>query len=67
MDKEGQINRAELFMLLRVAIEDERWQSAMRAIRDSIRIIGSKTYIRFHQRATSDSAWRPITIDLAAV
>ncbi|WP_323181334.1 DUF3164 family protein [Kaistia algarum] len=66
VDKEGQINRAEIFMLLRVAIEDERWQSAMRAVRDSIRIIGSKTYIRFHERESVDSAWRPITIDLAA-
>lgn len=66
VDKEGQINRAELFMLLRVEIEDARWQSAMRAIRDSIRIIGSKTYIRFHERPTGDGQWRPITIDLAA-
>ncbi|WP_336801534.1 DUF3164 family protein [Kaistia sp. MMO-174] len=66
VDKEGQINRSELFMLLRVAIEDERWQAAMQAIRDSIRIIGSKTYIRFHERAGAEGGWRPITIDLAA-
>ncbi|WP_336800631.1 DUF3164 family protein [Kaistia sp. MMO-174] len=66
VDKEGQINRAELFMLLRVSIEDERWQNAMQAIRDSIRIIGSKTYVRFHERDSADGAWRAITIDLAA-
>lgn len=66
IDKEGQINRSELFMLLRVAIEDERWQSAMQAIRDSIRVIGSKTYVRFHERDTATGAWRAITIDLAA-
>ncbi len=66
VDKEGLVNRAELFMLLRVHIEDERWQNAMAAIRDSIRVIGSKTYIRFHERADADGAWRPITIDLAA-
>ncbi|HWJ72381.1 MAG TPA: DUF3164 family protein [Kaistia sp.] len=65
VDKEGQINRSELFMLLRVGIEDERWQNAMQAIRDSIRVIGSKVYVNFHERETGSAAWRPITIDLA--
>ncbi len=67
VDKEGKINRAELFMLLRVAIDDARWQAAMNAIRDSIRVIGSKTYIRFYQRPGPDAPWRAVTIDLAAV
>ncbi|MCX5497296.1 DUF3164 family protein [Kaistia dalseonensis] len=66
VDKEGQINRAELFMLLRVEIDDERWKNAMAAVRDSIRVIGSKTYIRFHERDTANGPWRSITIDLAA-
>lgn len=66
VDKEGQINRAELFMLLRVEIDDERWRNAMAAVRDSIRVIGSKTYIRFHERDSADGAWSPITIDLAS-
>jgi len=66
VDREGKINRAEIFMLLRAQIEDPRWQAAMDAVRDSIRIIGSKTYIRFYERDAADGAWRPITIDLAA-
>lgn len=66
VDKEGQINRAELFMLLRVEIDDERWRNAMAAVRDSIRVIGSKTYIRFHERDSADGSWSPITIDLAS-
>ncbi|MCC7097303.1 MAG: DUF3164 family protein [Thermomonas sp.] len=66
VDKTGQINRAELFMLLRVEIDDQRWQQAMAAIRDSIRIIGSKTYVRFYERDAADAKWRAITIDLAA-
>lgn len=66
VDKEGRINRAELFMLLRSDVADERWQSAMRAIRDSIRVIGSKTYIRFYSRPSPTAAWSSITIDLAA-
>jgi len=64
-DKEGQINRAELFMLLRLEIEDERWQRAMEAIRNSIRITGSKEYIRFYRRASINDQFQAITIDLA--
>lgn len=63
--KEGQINRAELFSLLRLDITDERWVEAMRAIRESIRIIGSKKYVRFYERATADAQWRAVSIDLA--
>ncbi len=66
VDKEGKINRAELFMLLRVEIADERWVRAMDAIRDSIRVIGSRTYVRFYQRPAPDAAWSAVTIDLAA-
>ena len=65
VDKEGVVNRAELFMLLRVAIEDARWQRAMDAIRDSIRVIGSKTYFRFYERPAPDAPWQAISIDLA--
>lgn len=64
-DKEGQINRSEVFMLLRLEIEDERWQEAMRAIREAIRVIGAKTYMRFWMRDAFDAPWRTITIDLA--
>lgn len=64
-DKAGQINRSEIFMLLRLEIEDKRWQEAMRAIRDAMRVVGSKTYIRCYQRDSHDGAWRAVTIDLA--
>ncbi len=65
VDKEGQINRAELFMLLRVEILDDRWVRAMTAIRDSIRVIGSRTYVRFYDRPAPDAAWRAVTTDVA--
>lgn len=64
-DKEGKINRSEIFMLLRLDIEDERWQRAMAAIRDAMRVVGSKIYVRCHQRDRIDAEWRPVTIDLA--
>lgn len=64
-DKEGQVNRSEIFMLLRLDIEDGRWQEAMRAIRDAMRVTGSKEYVRFYRRASIKDAWKPVTIDLA--
>jgi hypothetical protein len=64
-DKEGQVNRSEIFMLLRLAIEDTRWQEAMRAIRDAMHVTGSKEYIRFYRRSKVADGWHAITIDLA--
>ena len=66
-DKEGLVNRSELFSLLRLEIADPRWQLAMKAIRDSIRVNGTKEYVRFYQRPHANAAWSPVTIDLAAV
>jgi len=50
---------------LRVEIADERWQRAMDAVRDSIRILGSKAYLRFQERPSPEAPWLTITIDLA--
>jgi len=66
VDKEGRVNRAEIFMLLRVSIEDPRWVRAMDAVRESIRVVGSKSYVRFYRRADPAAAWQPISIDLAS-
>lgn len=65
VDKEGRVNRAELFMLMRTEIEDARWQQAMTAIRESMRVIGSKQYIRFYERPTSTAPWQIIAVDIA--
>lgn len=64
-DKPGQINRNEIFGLLRLEIEDERWKSAMQAVREAMKVTGSKTYVRFYQRPNCEAAWEPVTIDLA--
>jgi hypothetical protein len=64
-DKEGQINRSEIFMLLRLEIEDPRWLRAMKAIRDAMRVVGSKTYVRCYRRESFDGPWAAVSIDLA--
>ncbi|QOL80431.1 DUF3164 family protein [Pseudooceanicola spongiae] len=64
-DKEGQINRTNIFLLLRTESEDTRWTRAQEAIRDAIHVIGSKSYLRFSHRDAQDAAWQALTIDLA--
>jgi hypothetical protein len=64
-DKEGQVSRADVFMLLRLEITDARWQRAMDAIRNAIRVTGSKEYVRFYKRASIEDGWDAITIDMA--
>jgi hypothetical protein len=66
IDKEGRINRGELLGLRRLNITDERWVRAMQAISDSIRVIGSKRYVRIYRRDRPDADWRPVVIDVAA-
>ena len=64
-EKEGQVNRALLFVLLRLDVDEPRWKRAMEAIRAAIRIVGSKTYYRIQRRPTHDAPWETVTIDLA--
>ncbi len=66
-DKAGQINRADIFMLMRLEVDDERWQRAVNAMRDAMRVVGSKTYVRFYQRKNIEAGWKAVTIDLAKV
>jgi hypothetical protein len=67
VEKEGQVNRAALFGLRTLSIEHEKWKKAMDAINNSIRVAGSKTYVRFYRRKTAEDKWKAIPIDLAAV
>jgi hypothetical protein len=66
VDQQGKVSPTELFSLLRHDIQDERWQVAMRAIRDSIRVEGSKEYVRFYRRARPTDPWEAVSIDVAA-
>lgn len=66
VEKEGQINRGEIFSLLAMEVEDARWQRAMGAIRDSIHVTGTKAYLRFRMRPDPQASWSTVAIDLAA-
>lgn len=64
-DREGQVSVAQIYTLLRLDIADARWVRAMQAIRDAMRVVGSKSYVRCHRRDSFDGPWQAVTIDLA--
>lgn len=64
-DKAGQINRAALYSLLRLEIADARWRKAMEAIRNSMRVDGTKTYVRFYRYDGPDGREQAITLNMA--
>lgn len=67
VDKEGEVSTGRILRLLRLDIEDSRWQSAMEAVKDAIKVVGSKQYIRVFERVGDSDQYRPISLDLAAV
>lgn len=67
VEKEGLVSPAAMWRLLRLDITDPRWVEAMRAIRDSVRVVGSKRYVRFYRRANASAKWEAVSIDVASV
>ncbi len=66
-DKEGKINTGRIFSLLKLEIKDEGWINAMEAIKDSIQVAGSKSYIRVYERIGASDNYKAIPLDIAAV
>ena len=66
-DKEGKINTGRVLALRRLDIRDEKWQTAMKAIGESLQVVGSKEYVRFYERIGTTDQYQPISLDVAAV
>lgn len=67
VDKEGQINTTKVLSLRQYKIEDADWRKAMDAISDSLRVAGTKAYVRIYQRVGDSDEYVPISLDLASV
>lgn len=65
VDREGKIDTARVLSLRRLEIHDERWQRAMTAISDSLRVATSRSYIRVYRRIAGSDEYTPINLDLA--
>lgn len=66
-DKEGKLNVGKILALRRLEITDTRWLEAMKAIGDSIQVIGTKKYIRVYKRVGQTDRYEAIPLDMVAV
>lgn len=65
VDKKSAVNTDRVLGLRRLSIDHPKWVKAMEAITDAIRVTSSKEYVRFYERATPESEWKAITLDIA--
>jgi hypothetical protein len=65
--RNGQIKTADVLDLLRLDINDDRWEAAMQAVRDSILVTGSAVYLRVYERIGESDSYKAIPLDLAVV
>ncbi|MFC0349713.1 DUF3164 family protein [Undibacterium danionis] len=66
-DSEGNLNHARILGLRRLDIKDERWNNAMKAIGESVQVVGSKQYVRFYERRGDTDQYDAIPLDMAAL
>jgi len=66
VDKEGKISLGRVLGLTRIDIKDPKWQRAMDAIRDSMKVVDSKSYIRFYKRPSVEDKFQMITLDVSS-
>lgn len=66
-DRAGKINVGRVLGLRRLPIQDEQWKRAMQAIGDSVKVVGSKSYIRFYERIGDTDQYQAISLDVAAI
>jgi hypothetical protein len=66
-DKQGNINTARVFGLMRVKIEHHKWMQAMEALKDSIQIANSSQYLRLYQRMGETDRYQQVSLDIAGL
>ncbi|WP_415714449.1 DUF3164 family protein [Maridesulfovibrio sp.] len=66
-DKEGSVSPSKIIPLMKLEIDDEGWNTAMKALKASMCVQYSKRYIRFKQRTGPEGKWENIVLDIAAL
>lgn len=66
VDKAGKVSVERILSLRRINIVDERWDNAMKAIADSIQVVGSKRYFRVYRRVGETETYLPVSLDAAS-
>lgn len=66
-DKEGKINLGRVMTLMKLDIDDSRWKKAMEAIKDSLQVSSTKSYLRIYKRKGNTDQYEQISLDMAAL
>lgn len=66
-DGNGRLATGKVLSLLRLEIDEPEWKDAMTALKDSIQVIGSTSYIRFYQRKQANEKFQQVSLDLASM
>ncbi|CAA0097753.1 Uncharacterised protein [BD1-7 clade bacterium] len=66
-NRNGELKTAAILDLLTLEIDDQEWSNAMEALKESIFIANTATYIRVYERIGTSDNYRMIPLDLASV
>lgn len=68
-DKQGNINVARIFSLMRMRFKDkdEQWDLAMKALKDSVQVTASCQYLRIYERVGNTDKYKQISLDIAGL
>ena len=66
VDKQGKLNTGAILGLRRHKFDDDRWQRAMQAISDSVKVTGTRAYVRVYER-DEKGVYHGIPLDIAAL
>ena len=64
VDKQGNLDRDLILGLRKLDIKDKNWRKAMEILSDSLRIVGTRAYIRFWKKNEA-GAWETLPLDIA--
>lgn len=67
VDADGNLSISKLLELRKFPFTDERWTRAMEILNESLRVVGSKIYLRVYERRESDKKYVPITLNMSAI
>lgn len=65
-DSKGDVSTSKIFSLRRHKFDDPRWRAALRAIDDSLQVVGSACYLRIYRRTPGTNAYRQIVLDVSS-
>lgn len=66
-DKQGNINTGRVLGLMKLKISHDKWKKAMEALKDSISIASSKSYMRLYERTGDEGKYEQISLDISSL